>query len=404
MVTCNQTKEEPKPDESNFQKSGLVTLTDEQSQDRLKQATFMLAEMVKNPSILQEVMEGVNSLTYEDENILMADLLEPQTSTIFSNKASSMQFPSRFNTVFSQKMYPNASQFLSVSSTQLKYFLAYDKVSIYVPYSENWRNNQLPTLVWNTVEELDATIGYRPNLNSSGQITGYTQVTVNDDYAERNLVWILKRNSKGGKDLDGGIIKGGTVKPPIGSTKGIPCSQVQDPNRLYQIFVGEVRVVEQLDPFFGTNNSGGAEIVFARGSAYLPAVNASPLTGFATIALPKIKRKDIRKKNWITFYYSYYRNWKPEETQHILGCYEQDKTEPKYLEGTASIKIDTINLEFKMKFDFSSNNQVQYNQDEPRCAYFETFDIPSPGPRGGLRNGWRIYVGQYTDFTLPFQK
>jgi hypothetical protein len=410
LTACNQDRTEAvkpqKPKEATAEKSGS-RLTDQQRLDRLKQIAFMLTELIKTNIIKQEVADGVNSKYYADETVYLKDLLEPATSNIYRGKENLMLFDNNFRPVFDTRAYMNASQFSAVTWTDLKSFIDEDRVGIYFPYSENWDTRKLPTITWNTIEERNDNIGYEPIVNTNGVIMGFRQVTVDDAYAEANPVWIVKHYYTANKIIEdgeygdggGGIGGGGPLHDEI-----LPdCNAFLDPSKIYHVSLGHIKVTKQLDPLLGFNNSGGAEMVMVRAKGFLSASNPQPTITDATTHLPKITRKQIRKKEWVGMFRDFDTNWQPNETQHVIGLYEDDNTGSKTLSGTVKIATPiTYVPEFSLGFSQTivSENDPEYNMDWLRCDYFRK--AKASNPYHGSYNGWYVFAAANTYFTLPY--
>ena len=380
--------------------------TDEQRESILKQIGYILTETIKTPGITQEVMQGVKSEKYDDEMIQIADLLNPSQSPIalYVANASTMLFAKSFKDAFDAGNYVNANNYLSVSYQTLIDFIKEDNIAIYFPYSENWIGTELPTITFNTIEERDDNIAHEPIVRA-GSIDGFSTVVINDTYASgTNPIWITKMRSRGGSKIeDTGDTGGGdnlpTQRPGPVVQPVFNCNYFNDPSKFYLIQIGDFRIMKQLDPFFGFNNSGGSEIVFTKDKAIpLPTNPQQAGTSTFLINLPKVRRGQVR--NWITVNRDIEMNWTPIETQYVYGCYERDNTGTITIGGTAKIKL-TSALEVGVSINnaFTSMNPVQYVMDWPRCDYFFFADKDNGL---GKRDGWRILQQLDVEFILPY--
>jgi hypothetical protein len=167
---------------------------------------------------------------------------------------------------------------------------------------------------------------------------------VGNNLAESNPVWIVKHYYTANKIIEdgeygdggggGGVEHDSTPPPPP-----FDCTIFQNPNKFYQVLVGYVRVRDQLDPFFGLRNSGGAEITVVRGKAFLAPDNPQPTADTKPVNLSKITRKAIKDKRWNRYEVEYELSWSPSETQYVIGCYERDNDGSITIGGTAKAKF-----------------------------------------------------------------
>jgi hypothetical protein len=389
-------------------------LTDEQIEEKCKHISYILTEVIKIEGITQEVMDGVKSGYYDDESIILKDLLNPEQSPIvlFKQNAATMQFAQVFQQTFNANVYMFAQNYANITYQQLLDFIQEDNVAIYFPYSDNFQGTEFPTLTYNTIKERDDNVGYA-SVISGGRIDSFTPVTVNDVYASTNATWVLKNRSRGNSKIEDpcdGCGGGGWESPvEVDSAVVTPCEFFQNPDKIYEIYVGHIRAIRHMDPFFGFNNSGGAEVIITRGHV-IQNLNNQPSGDTKEVHLPKITRKQSKDKVWITVYRSYQTDWDPQDRQFVLGCYENDDKDPWTITGSAklTVQIDsTTSLELSATAtkEFKSVNGVQFQHELERCNYFKTAHIATNitgDGMGGLYEGWRRWVGKDCEFTLTY--
>ena len=67
-------------------------------------------------------------------------------------------------------------------------------VQIYWPYSENWDGETPPVFTFDPGDDSEVNVGYRVLKNEFGE-TSVEKIEVTEDYAEKNPVWVVNRNS-----------------------------------------------------------------------------------------------------------------------------------------------------------------------------------------------------------------
>lgn len=409
-IACQKLPDELKPEKASkirTNKSGSSnTYTDEQREALCKHISYILTEVIKTKEVTQEIMIGVQSDMYEDEDesIAIYDLLNPAQSNItaFQQNASTMKFEQAFENAFLAGNYLFAQNYANVAYQELLDFIQQDVVFIYFPYSENWDGTEKPTLTYNTTAEVDENLGFEP-IMSNGAIVSFTKVMVNDDYAETHAVWIVKS-----KEVDEVIEKDGNETRDKDTTI-IITTACPNFEKDYTVYINEVRVVKQLDNFFGSN-SGGSEMFFVRGVLKIPTSTPE----IVDISAGKFTRKEINKKTWKLISHDVLTPWEIKNGHIVIGLYEKDKKkkEPKSIKGNASVtttgQTSTSTVSKKVEYEVVTKNEIQYNNTWERCFFFETIkqpSLPTTNGLGGLRNGWRCFAGSTheSEFTMSYQ-
>jgi hypothetical protein len=374
-------------------------LTDEQIEEKCKHISYILTEVIKIEGITQEVLEGVQSGQYADESIRLHDLLNPSQSPItsFQANASTMKFAQAFKNAFEGGMYVFASNYTNANYNELVNIIEQEKLSIYFPYSENWQGAEKPTLTYNTVEEKNENLGYAPVLNNN-TISNFVPVTVNDDYADANAVWVVR-----GQEIYTPIEQDGTDDHiGVDSVATTACPQFE---KNYSVQISEVRVVDQLDNFFG-RNCGGSDMYFVLGVLLNPNDDKPKVE---EKFLGEFTRKQCRKGTWVSRNTDLLAPWETKNRHVLLGLYEWDQKVkvPVEITGSASVTTTTSGqtantnsaVKKDVKYQVVSKNEVQYQVTWERCEFFKKIKQPSPTSTnngftlGGELNGWRRFVG-----------
>lgn len=416
ITSCQKTNDQITPQNKPIvgkDKSGsTTTLTDEEIEARCKHISYILTEVIKTQGVTQEVFEGVKSGKYADESILMYDLLEPSQSPIlsFQQNASNMKFAKAFQDAFNASAYMFAPNYTNVTYKELIQIIQQQRIMIYFPYSENWQGAEKPTLTYNTAEDMDENQGYEPSLIGN-IINSFNAVTVNDDYADANPVWIVKK-----EEVDEPV-EPSDLLPRDKDTTIVVTTTCPTFEKPYLVQINEVRVVEQLDRCFG-KDSGGSEMYFVRGVLKNP--NDKPEV--EAIPLGKFTRKQIRKAKWVPIAHDFLTPWEVKNRHVVIGLYERDKKakEEKKITGKASVTTTSgttgttnSSVSKDVEYEVVSREEIQYKNTWERCAFFKEIKQPSTVVNsnsgveiGGERNGWRRYTAstRESEFTMFYKE
>lgn len=396
----------------------------------------LLQDVYQNPKAFYEVSAAILSEQYDDETVLLKDLLFPESSKVYSSsKFKSFQSPigvfrNEFYKALSKGQYPllksslyPQEQISSGSSetralspatdTAAEIFSNSKGVAIYFPYSENFGSlfttsyfdnvnkdprGKLATIVA-ADREADYAPGKEPYLSGTrtNPVIAWTTVTVNDAYAELNPTHIV-----------------GVGAEPYAS-EPVQDSSITAPGIL-RVYQGHAVLGEQMDKLISVvGNGGGSEVFVARVSGYL-SLTENVITNFSgDLIRLKFKRKDIRKKRVKTLTAIWDANWYPKNTQQVYSVFENDKGVAKKFEGdlTTTLKDKTTGLEVegKVKFsiDMTSDNPIIRQLKLDRVSYLAGAKINQgcnfSTQRTFLTTGfWPWYdCGTSWQFTLPYQ-
>jgi hypothetical protein len=397
-----------------------------------KEVASILQEVYADPKAVFEVNAAIKSEYYEDERVLLRDLIFPEVSPLYKTDAfkqyGSPQGVVRtaFLTELEKGKYPvmkellkhNLSSFQSpalremtedlYSDTAQEVFRNPSGVCVYFPYSENFPANLNPTNSGlNTSNatavtmvagdrEADEAPAYRPYwyyvYGQNGEPYPQTimiPVTVNDDYAEIYPTHIIN--------------SGATVHvmdPPPPPT----------PNQL--VFIGEVMCTQQMDRLVSIHNGGGPDLRFVRGDGYLQVVGGQ-ITDPGNFVPVKLKRKDVRKNRWKTVNMIWDSNWESDNKEQVFAIYEYDTEGDETINGsfqtTSTYPASGGNPSYTAtgtqtySYTLSTNNPIIRQMVWDRTSFFG-YNHGNLNNGCGSRNGWTIYdcTGDVR-YTMPQQ-
>ncbi|WEK37237.1 MAG: hypothetical protein P0Y53_06970 [Candidatus Pseudobacter hemicellulosilyticus] len=370
----------------------------------------VLQEVYQDPAALREVNAAIYSGYYEDERVLLKDLLWPETSALYQSgkrpgAAPTGIFSRRFREALDRldcpllqaqlsataaASIPNASgSVLPAAANAWQWPVA--NTSIYFPYSaiypiswEEEQPQQSPTLVA-ADREADAGPGRQPY--RCGARICYRPTIVNDDYASRQPTHII---TPGATINQQPVIAATPTKPAKGSL----------------IFLGQVRCVRQYDRLISfTGNGGGSELKFIRGNGFLRQNADGHITAPANTVSVYLSRQEIRKKKWKTVSAIWDANWLPDNKEQVFGIYEEDTEGSRTFSGSIVTKIKSLTIEpISYSFTVQTNDEIIRQLAWDRNSFF-TYN------QGKLQNGcmtddqqWTIYdCLTPVSYTLPQQ-
>jgi len=324
-----------------------------------KDVASILEYVYQDRKAYYEVNAAIYSEYYDDESVMLRDLLFPETSPLYKfesfkkYKSPEGVFKRRFFEALSKGDYPvlkeamglnnpdnNANNRLTTAQargeglaiappaadTAIEIYSNSSGTCIYFPYSENFGSGFTTAYFDNTNtsprgntativtadREANSAPGREPYICGTRDAMKlcYTTVTVNDAYAEVNETHIVG----GGAD----------IMCHVGCT---PPTQLPGPQS-NRVFIGWVRMTVQRDNFVSLSkaNGGGSELVIGRGSGYLRFQDEQVTNWDGDIIRPdkKFKRKDINKKRWRKLYGVWDPDWKTDNKEQVLAVWEDD--------------------------------------------------------------------------------
>ncbi|MBC7383633.1 MAG: hypothetical protein H7296_11695 [Bacteroidia bacterium] len=320
----------------------------------------------RDPAAFREVNATVFSGFYEDERVLLKDLLFPEFSPVylidnFKNYKSPVgSFRRNFLEELSKGQYPLLKEFIHSQASNANYsargatalttilpavdtaseiFSKSSGVSIYFPYSENFGSNftsayfdsvntspfgNLVTIV-SIVENADSAWGseaYRRYVTATGtNQVAYRKVRVDDAYAELKPTHVVGTGARPANE------------PPIPPPAPLP--------QIKRVFIGWARLKDkQYDKFFSWSNGGGSEVKFCRLSAYLQLTNQQVNT-FADQFEVHFKRRDITRGIWKKIYSVWDADWVVSNLEQVIAVYEEDTEGTKTFTAGLSAGLTT---------------------------------------------------------------
>jgi hypothetical protein len=390
----------------------------------------MLKEIYKKPKAYHEVNAAIYSEYYEDESVLLKDLLTPQTSPLYqtpkfkSLKAFPGEFKKEFFIQLNKGEYPHLKAAMNYQSndarvqdyvdTTMEIFSNSSGVSIYFPYSENFATS-LTTTYFDNVNtdafgdfatvipadrEADSAPGDKPYRHKSydeyGEIVWeiwYESVTVNDGFAEINPVHIV----------------GVGVEPTFVNTGN-------QTNQIYVVFVGDVKCTHQYDRFISlTGNGGGSELRFIRGDNYLQLNNNLQVTNPGDVYPVYIKRKDIRQGNWKVVNGLWDPDWEVANLEQVFGIYEEDNQNTQTFTGSlqttltippvppATTSPGTVVATRGYSLAVTSDDDIIRQINWDRASFYQ-YNQGGLNNGCGTRDGWTVYdCGTNVRYTMKTQ-
>lgn len=340
----------------------------------MKEVSEILEKIYVNDSVYIEVNAAIRCGHYEDERVLLWDLLNPSRSAIYRNRNfldavfDTAVFERAFRAIVQAGGFPllkkaivpsddhavfatnNQARIVtdSVISTvpevpalprgpeinEQEIISALGDVAIYFPYSENFIgvNDPLhalvalklaslkkPTLV-HSDREADSGPGREPYRCSPLSLKlCYRDVTVNDEYAASTPTHIV---------TTGAVEKlPETTEPP----KTVPVTRA---------YHGWSKLSKQMDRLISfTGNGGGSEIKVARINGYLKLTDEQVTNFSGDVVTVFYTRNDIKKRRWKRVFSVWDPNWNYQDIEQIYAVYEDDTRGTKTFNGSVSTTL-----------------------------------------------------------------
>lgn len=429
---------------SSFEKidNSVVFPTTQKEKERvatIKEIASILKKIYGKAWVVYEVNTAIKTDYYEDETVLLRDLLTPDRSPLYKTQKflSAKAHPGVFKKAFAEQLqkgnYPNLIRLIgqppSALSRTMDEWPVVDTAneiwtdqygySIYFPYSEDYPlvtpfdpnintvNGQLVTIVY-ADREADSGPGYAPYFEPDPNVRSqldcqedgicYIPVTVDDNYADGNyghhpthIVGV------------GGEQRILPANPPPATNVG---------------FIGEVKCdkkdYDHFITFNGYLQGGGPDLRFCRGSGYLTQDGNGQITNPQNVVQANPTRKQCKNGTWIPVYAVWDADWVPDNFNQVFAIYEEDKqgTNTVTLSLTTTVQLTpgsggglgltgtrTVGFSWSFKTEDDIIRQLAWS----RQSFFQY-------NQGGLNNGcgtrdtWTIYdCNSHVAYTMPNQ-
>ena len=302
----------------------------------------LLEKVYQDSLAYREVNATINCGYYEDERVLLGDLLDPERSSLYASTAFREQqagagiFRKRFLEEVRTGSYPrvrkelgesrdtvNASALVIQPATIGSGLASLNKLCVYFPYSEEHvpggiNTSGVAATIVSTDRHADSGPGREPFKCSLGSIC-YRQVLVDDNYAVSHPTHIV------------GVGADPVAKPGIEPPKETIVNMV---------YHGWGRLTRQMDKLISfTGNGGGSEIKLGRISAYLKTTNQQ-VTGFTgDLVTVYFTRGEIRKSRWKRIFSIWDPNWTTTDKEEIYAVYEDDTEGSSTFNGSLNVSV-----------------------------------------------------------------
>lgn len=379
---------------------------------RISQVATVLEVIYQDPGVVAEVHAAIGSEYYEDERVLLSDLLYPEKSELYALMAetqteANQDIPiqrGRFSRYFRQAAY----NVLGKQRAEELIFLARNErenvslknsdasnpsagaasISIYHPYSEDFSRADRPLVVPATVEADWVDIP-DPECRRKHQHEAVTceQIRVDESYVQHHPVHIVGIGAERKRTSLQLSLAGSGQRTTLSGDDGAAGNL---------IYLGKVRCTRQYDRLISfTGNGGGSELKFIRGSAYITLNNNQQVsnTEFDVISV-YFRRKDIRKEREKHVYAIWDPDWESECTEQVFGIYEEDRQGEREFSGSIDVKvkypegetkITPVSYSYSLKTQDDIIRQINWN----RISFFRYNRIGLGGC--GLKSGYSWY-------------
>lgn len=361
---------------------------------------------------LNVVNAAVFAKAYTDESILIKDLIFPETSILINNKRFAKvigdplvnlnTFAKAFWAEVNKKGDGEFNDFLSslkpdrsnsIILNEIGNSLGENGVGIYFPYydefiDDNYTSPPSVVSVIAATADSDEGIGEIPVFNSIGQVAGFNQVLINDDYVSLNPTHIIGVN--GIEPWDDGGITTMNAYPP-----GDPIDLPNLPREVKQVHLGSVKIHgKQYDKLISfTGNGGGSEIIFTRSDGFLKVLDGQVQAENFSTPEKTVSRKSIRDYKWVDFSHEWDGDWEVNNHRQVFAIYENDNRNTSEISGKISTTVkltDLVTLTVDLiswKITFKSDDPIIKQEEMKRESFFA---LNRTNLTGEMYQGWPV--------------
>jgi hypothetical protein len=370
-----------------------------------KEVAAVLEKVYSSNAAYNEVNAAINSGYYEDERVLLKDLLFPYSSELYKRgifrklKVDTGIFRKKFCEILAKGSYPLLNEELLTDGKRIKPGLLSDDarlpdanapsvlsttqpLAIYFPYSENFPGIKISdsfppnskmaivkkaTLV-STDRDADAGPGRAPYycLGMTNNLC-YYDVNVTDDYADGRPTHIITMGA---------------------SIKEVKAAEVPASIAVTRIYHGSSRLTKQMDKLISlTGNGGGSEVKVCRINGYLKRSDEQITDFSGDVVTLNYTRGDVRKKKWKRVFSVWDPNWNYQDIEQIYAVYEDDNRGSRTFNGSVSTtielpgKLGKVQGELGVRIEVMTQDEIITQRKLDRKSYL----------RDGLNNqGWGV--------------
>lgn len=361
----------------------------------LSSIASILSHISINNDICKEVHEAVSSATDNglDESYYFQEILKEGNNKIATRSGN----PSSLGTLIKNYFANPITRSADADAINLD-LLAKSDIQIYWPYSEDWDGKTLPAITY-APEDEDQEWNYAYKKNGDKIDT----IIVNEEYMEKNPVWIINKSDISYEDLPNLSLKQNVKNNVLFLSEtnenknidNLPYITRATGEPVYTVYLGQFMAEKQYDKIW----SGGSEFAIQMGAIENMQIesieqlkSANPQVTYLRITR---SRKDIKKKRWITLNSVLSSDWYPNENNAAFMIHEEDQGKNINWEADLSIKIKGKDFGFKAKLPFGSHDDLVY-----RTVYKRTFVFSTNNKEG---NNWTVHKANGVSWTLPYK-
>lgn len=365
----------------------LKTDEDRANAELILTVTRVLRTIYKDRMVIEEVNAAIASGYYQDETVLLKDLLNPQSSPIYQLPQFKERLIKRgfkvglFKASFEKELGIESSDNLKSNDLDFED----NGVSIYFPYHEDtqylhYLYSVAPATVEANQQLIPMPYGPDPDIvNPPGHV-----IMIDDNYAAAYPTHIV------GMDAE------------MHST-----SDTESCDGALWVRIGYIRVTYlDYDPLFGFKklNSGGADMRFIMAQATQP---YSPVTTYQVRHRQEIGRREARYGYWVPIWGTYEPFWTEGEYSKtkLFGIYEEDDTDwRRSFSGNIQYTSNGFTTYPSYYFEVATKNDVVSDR-----TFARTYLLASAAANGHTSSYQTGYGPQYdcTDnnckFSIPLE-
>lgn len=353
----------------------------------------MLSNISINKDVCQEVHNAVNNAMYNglEESYYFQEILGKSNKV--TTRSGSISLLGALI-----KDYSSSTRSADADAVNLD-LLAESDVQIYWPYSEDWDGETLPVITYAPEnEDQEWNYAYRKNGDKIDTII------VNEEYMEKNPVWIVNNSDIAYEELPNFSQKQYTKNNVLflseasvntkANKPSISTKSVGEP--VYTVYLGRFMSEKQYDKIW----NGGSEFVIQMGAIeHMVIESIEQLTSTnprITVVKVSRSRRDIRKRRWAIMKSAVLSSdWQPNENNVAFMIHEEDLGGKKYWDPELSVNIGAKSFGFKAKIPYGNGDDLIYQN-----IYDRPFVFSTNNKRG---NDWVEHESNGVYWTIPFE-
>lgn len=182
---------------TNVEQPGELTEEQVELKNKLKEVSLFLSEVVKDKTVRAELKFATNynlENPRRDEDVSFVELFSDNApyKEAMEKQKTERELINSFREKFREASKTRTKSISGETSDfDLESFLTTNNLRLYWPYSENFSEDDLPTISYHPIDNEDENEGFVINQGMQKTNTAINTVTVDDEYAYNNSTYLI---------------------------------------------------------------------------------------------------------------------------------------------------------------------------------------------------------------------